>query len=204
MRKFKTVNEDQNLLLLDQSLFIRSALYGELLSKLYGPHRSLLHMRRTIAIKFIAEGYTRKAEKFLINCKECQTALKSLNKLISSLPKAKFSSERIHIDNMVNGKSKICVINESVERVQIVAKINSSISVDKLTNCQLFEMGKASDISAALHDRNQQLWNIHNDEVVKEPQDPLESSDAESTITAAAPLNDDNESINYLPDRCVN
>uniref|UniRef100_A0A0K0FD14 Tudor domain-containing protein n=1 Tax=Strongyloides venezuelensis TaxID=75913 RepID=A0A0K0FD14_STRVS len=134
-------------------------------------------------------------------------------------------------------------LNQHLSLAQTIAKINSSIDVDKLTNCQCFEIGKTSDTSVNLHDRytvqvtalnsngwykvkyddddwkecklvskidqscefkKQQLWNIHGDEVEKKPQDSHESSDSESTTTAAAPLNDDNDPTNYLPDRCVN
>uniref|UniRef100_A0A0K0FD13 Uncharacterized protein n=1 Tax=Strongyloides venezuelensis TaxID=75913 RepID=A0A0K0FD13_STRVS len=64
LRKFKTVNGDQGLLFLDQRLFIPSTFHGELLFNLHGSHRSLLYMRRTIAMKFIVEGYTRKIGNF--------------------------------------------------------------------------------------------------------------------------------------------
>uniref|UniRef100_A0A0N5CC56 Reverse transcriptase domain-containing protein n=1 Tax=Strongyloides papillosus TaxID=174720 RepID=A0A0N5CC56_STREA len=193
LRKFKTVHEDQGLLFLDQRLFIPST----------------LHVER--GIQSVRHG-----------------------------------------------------LNQHLSLAQTITKINSSIGVDKLTNCQRFEMGKAKDTSVSLHDKytvqvtalngngwykvkyddwkecelvskigksyfkikdeetyhirasdavklstvtvtgefkDQQLWNIHDDEVEKEPQDLLELSDAESATTAAAPLNDDNDPTNYLPDR---
>uniref|UniRef100_A0A0N5BHB5 DDE Tnp4 domain-containing protein n=1 Tax=Strongyloides papillosus TaxID=174720 RepID=A0A0N5BHB5_STREA len=52
--------------------------------------------------------------------------------------------------------------------------------------------------------KDQQLWNIHDDEVEEESQDPLDLFGTESTITAAVPLNNDNNPTNFLPDRFVN
>uniref|UniRef100_A0A0N5BZE3 Integrase catalytic domain-containing protein n=1 Tax=Strongyloides papillosus TaxID=174720 RepID=A0A0N5BZE3_STREA len=167
LRKFKTVHEDQGLLFLDQRLFIPSTLHSELLSKLHGPHRSLLHMRRTIAMKFIVEGYTRKTAKFLINCKECQTAQKNLNKLISSLPKATFSSERIHIDNMVYGKSKICVMYDSFSRLTKAFFIKS-YALKEMIKCVEKWIEEVGTISILVNDNHRPLISSEFDDWLKD------------------------------------
>uniref|UniRef100_A0A0N5BHP1 Integrase catalytic domain-containing protein n=1 Tax=Strongyloides papillosus TaxID=174720 RepID=A0A0N5BHP1_STREA len=124
-------------------------------------------MRRTIAMKFIVEGYTRKTKKFLVNCKECQTAQKNLNKLISSLPKATFSSERIHIDNMVYGKSKICVIYDSFSRLTKAFFIKSYASKEMI-KCVEKWIEEVGTISILVSDNHRPLISSEFDDWLKD------------------------------------
>uniref|UniRef100_A0AAF5D1A4 Integrase catalytic domain-containing protein n=1 Tax=Strongyloides stercoralis TaxID=6248 RepID=A0AAF5D1A4_STRER len=144
LRKFNQLSHGDGVLYLDNRLYIPESLHQLLFSRIHGPHRSLLHMRRTISLQFIVLNYTSLTARFIKECTECQISQRNLKKSVSSLPPSSYSLERIHLDNMQFGSKKICVLYDTYSHLLRAFYISSYASSEIIKCIQqwLDELGQ--------------------------------------------------------------